>query len=193
MGAIIVALATAYSAYAPVKLSLVTPNTSSPILNLSTPGPIACTTPDKSDPRVSGSGCGRMLLPLRIQASQGPTPAAFTCTTTSPPPGSGLGTSSMEMASGGPKLCTRTAFIAVHLTRQGTATFSVRSFARRYITLNLALRGRLHLLQAEILPCILAVQIFDFLLCLTDLLRQLVDLSAIIMIRFDIELLVVFP
>jgi hypothetical protein len=34
--------------------------------------------------------------------------------------------------------------------------------------------------------------ILNFLLCLTDLLRQLVDLSEIMTIRFDLELLVVF-
>ena len=54
-----------------------------------TPGPTASTTPDRSEPRVSGSGCGRTLLPALIQPSQGPTPAAATRTSTSPSPGAG--------------------------------------------------------------------------------------------------------
>ena len=46
--------------------------------------------------------------------------------------------------------------------------------------------------RAKILPSILAIQILNFLLYPTDLLRQLVDLSKIITIRLDLELLVVF-
>lgn len=42
------------------------------------------------------------------------------------------------------------------------------------------------------LPCILPIQILDFLLYLTDFLGQLVQLGEIITIRFDYELLVVF-
>src|SRR5437763_1487379 len=65
--------------------------------------------PDRSDPSVSGRGCGRALLPARIQASQGPTPAALTRTRTSPPPGDGTSICSSVMTSDGPKRLTREA------------------------------------------------------------------------------------
>src|SRR4029450_5697637 len=69
--------------------------------------PTAATVPDKSEPSVRGRGCGNALLPALIQPSQGPTPAALTSTRTSSGPGSGLGTLSKIIASGGPNLCTR--------------------------------------------------------------------------------------
>src|SRR5512145_2643631 len=68
-------------------------------------------SPDRSDPRVRGSGCGRTLLPALIQPSHGPTPAAWTLTRTSPGPGTGRGTRSNFIASGGPNSCTRQAII----------------------------------------------------------------------------------
>jgi hypothetical protein len=43
----------------------------------------ASTTPEMLDPSVSGRSCGNALLPARIHASHGPTPAAFTRTRTS--------------------------------------------------------------------------------------------------------------
>src|SRR5205085_6622137 len=76
-----------------------------------TPNPTASTTPDKSDPSVSG-GCGAtLLLPSRIRASQGPTPVAATFTSTSPDPGTGTATSSTTITSGPPKLWIRAAFM----------------------------------------------------------------------------------
>src|SRR6185295_9212313 len=68
-------------------------------------------SPDRSEPRVRGSGCGRALLPALIQPSHGPTPAAWTLTRTSPGPGTGRGTRSNFMASGGPNSWTRQAII----------------------------------------------------------------------------------
>ena len=38
---------------------------------------------ERSEPRVSGRGCGSTLLPARIQESRGPTPATATRTSTS--------------------------------------------------------------------------------------------------------------
>jgi len=105
------AAAATYSAYAPVNCLLVTPKTSSPGSNPATSGPTASTTPHRSDPSVSGSGCGRTLLPARIHPSHGPTPAALTRTSTSPAAGSDRAISSNAMTSGGPKRCTRLAFI----------------------------------------------------------------------------------
>src|SRR3954453_15494311 len=72
---------------------------------------MAAITPERSEPSVRGNGCGKALRPDRIQPSQGPTPAAWTCTRTSPSPGSGRGTGSKDIASGGPKACTRQAIV----------------------------------------------------------------------------------
>src|SRR5262249_24103080 len=74
----------------------------SPGANSPTPDPTASTTPEMSDPRVSGRGCGSTLRPARIRPSHGPTPAALTRTRISP--SSGLGTSMRRssIASGGP-------------------------------------------------------------------------------------------
>jgi hypothetical protein len=69
-----------------------------------TPGPTFSTRPDKSEPSVSG-GCGlTLLLPSRMIASQGATPAAITRTRISLGPGDGIGTSSTTTTSGAPKL-----------------------------------------------------------------------------------------
>src|SRR5947207_12961784 len=76
-GAIMAAFASAYSAYAPVKRSLVTPKTSSPTLNCSTPGPMESITPERSEPNTKGRAGGGAHLPLRIEASDGPIPAAL--------------------------------------------------------------------------------------------------------------------
>src|SRR5512132_1606173 len=64
-----------------------------------------------SDPGMSGSGCGRALLPSRIQASHGPTPAASTRTSTWPRPGSGFGMSASFSTLGAPNSETTTAFM----------------------------------------------------------------------------------
>jgi hypothetical protein len=58
------------------------------------PGRPCRTYAEKSEPKVSGRGCGRALLPAPIQASHGPTPAALTRARTSPASGIGRGTSS---------------------------------------------------------------------------------------------------
>jgi hypothetical protein len=75
------------------------------------PWPTATISPDRSEPGVRGSGCGKTLLPALIQPSQGPTPAASTLTRTSLGPGMGRGTRSNLMTSGGPNSCTRQAII----------------------------------------------------------------------------------
>ena len=97
------ASATAYSALAPVKRAFVTPKTSSPGRNAETPGPTLSTTPDRSDPSVSGSGCGSALLPSLTHASHGPTPDARTRTSTWSVPGSDTATSSYSIVSTPPK------------------------------------------------------------------------------------------
>src|SRR4051812_44597246 len=76
------------------------------------PEPSSSTSPAKSEPNVSGRGCGKALRPERIQESQGPTPAACTFKSTSPEPGLGRGTVSKVIFSGEPKACTRQAFIS---------------------------------------------------------------------------------
>src|SRR5687768_13344640 len=70
-------------------------------------------SPDRSEPKVRGSGWGRTLLPALIKPSHGPTPAAWALTRTSPGPGTGRGTRSNFIASGGPNSCTRQAIIDV--------------------------------------------------------------------------------
>src|SRR5262249_11412327 len=72
-------------------------------------------SPDRSEPRVRGSGCGRALFPALIQPSHGPTPPARILTITSPEPGSGRGTRSNRIASGGPNAWTRHAIIDVSI------------------------------------------------------------------------------
>src|SRR5262249_13025613 len=52
-------------------------------MNWLTPGPVSSTTPDKSEPSVSGRGGLTVLLLSRISASHGPTPAAATRTISS--------------------------------------------------------------------------------------------------------------
>src|SRR5262249_1884431 len=78
------ASASANSAYAPTKRSFVTPKTASPGSKSSTPSPTSTTTPERSAPSVTGKVTASPLLPSRISASQGPTPAAPTLTRTSP-------------------------------------------------------------------------------------------------------------
>jgi hypothetical protein len=100
----------AYSAYAPLNCSFVAPYTSSPGLSPETSAPIASTTPDRSEPRMTGKGWSS-TLPSRMRASQGPTPAAFTRTRSCPAAGSDLGRSSIVIALGGPKRRTLAAYI----------------------------------------------------------------------------------
>ncbi len=108
--AILVAEASAYSAYAPVNCSFVAPYTSSPSLNPETCAPIASTIPDSSEPRIRGKGWSS-ILPSRMRASQFPTPAPFTRTRSCPAAGSGRGKSSFVITFGGPKCRMRATFI----------------------------------------------------------------------------------
>src|SRR6202521_316536 len=71
------------------------PITSSPTAKPLTPLPSSVTTPAKSLPWPDGNVAGNMWCnaPLRITASLGLMPVAFTSTRTSPAPGTGRGTS----------------------------------------------------------------------------------------------------
>src|SRR6185437_7223662 len=70
-------------------------------------------SPDRSEPRVRGRGCGKALFPALIQPSHGPTPAASTLTRTSLGPGLGRGTRSNLMTLGGPNSCTSLVLIGL--------------------------------------------------------------------------------
>src|ERR1043166_3629059 len=124
----LVADATAYSAYPPVNRAFVAPNTASPGWNCETPAPTCSTSPDTSDPSVSGSGWGRTLRPDLTSASHGPTPAAFTRSNTSPSPGAGRGTSSTTSASTSPKWCTRIACMFPQSLRRAIGDFGEERF-----------------------------------------------------------------
>jgi hypothetical protein len=78
---------------------------------LLTLGPVSSTTPDKSEPSVSGRGGLTLLLPSRMSASHGPTPEAATLIRSSPAAGAGRGTSSTTTTSGAPKRWIRAAFM----------------------------------------------------------------------------------
>src|SRR5262249_47879 len=82
----------------------------SPGLNPETSAPIASTIPDSSEPRIRGKGWSS-TLPSRMRASQWPTPAAFTRTSSCPAAGSGSGRSSYVITLRGPNRRTRAAFI----------------------------------------------------------------------------------
>src|SRR5215470_988640 len=66
-------------------------------------GAISSKTPDRSDPSVSGGRGLTLVLPSRMRAPQGPTPAAMTRTSSSPAAGTGRGVSSTTITSGGPE------------------------------------------------------------------------------------------
>src|SRR5215831_17642380 len=101
--ATVLAWATAYCAFASQNCELVTPYISSPFLKALTRGPASSTTPDKSEPSVSGGGGLTLLLPSRMSASHGPTPEAATLIRSSPAAGARRGTSSTTTTSGAPK------------------------------------------------------------------------------------------
>src|SRR5262249_14189736 len=113
--AILPAEGSAYSAYAPLNCSFVAPYTSSSSLNPETSAPNASTIPDSSEPRILGKGWS-LTLPSRISASQLPTPAAFTRTSSCPAAGWGRGRSSFMITFGGPNRRTRAAFICSPFT-----------------------------------------------------------------------------
>src|SRR5215475_1037609 len=89
-------------------------------MNSLTPGPVSSTTPDKSEPSVSGGGGLTLLLPSRMSASHGPTPEAATMIRSSPAAGAGRGTSSTTTTSGAPKRWIRAAFMFVPPFSQGS-------------------------------------------------------------------------
>src|SRR5207248_5094127 len=77
--------------------------TRSPTLRSVTPAPSLATTPDGSTPSTSGSLTGRAYFPARtLVSSVRLTETAWTLSSTSPGPGSGVGTSSSFMTPGGP-------------------------------------------------------------------------------------------
>ncbi len=77
--------------------------TRSPTLRDVTPGPSLVTTPEGSTPGVSGKVTRRAYLPARTTASSVRfTDTAWTLMSTSPGPGSGIGTSSSFITLGGP-------------------------------------------------------------------------------------------
>src|SRR5262245_38388165 len=82
--------------------------------------PGSSTTPDKSEPSVSGGGGLTLLLPSRMSASHGPTPEAATLIRSSPAAGAGRGTSSTTTTSGAPERWIRAAFMFAPLIVQET-------------------------------------------------------------------------
>src|SRR5215211_5835061 len=67
------------------------------------PGPRAVTTPEASDPRMAGSSIPAHEPSARLWAFTGFVPAAYTCTRSSPSPGTGRGTRHKSRTSGPPK------------------------------------------------------------------------------------------
>ena len=92
----------------------VKPKTSSPTAKPRTCGPVCTMTPARSLPCPEGKVAGQRVCraPSRIITSPGWIPAARTCTSTCPGPGSGRGTSSTRSTSIPPYSWNRTAFIA---------------------------------------------------------------------------------
>src|SRR3989442_438774 len=86
--------------------------TRSPGLRAVTPGPTAATTPDGSTPSTCGSLTGTAYAPDRTaRSSVRFTDTAWTSMSTSPASGTGVGTSSRRITSGGPKLRMTIAFM----------------------------------------------------------------------------------
>lgn len=77
------------------------PKTTSPASKSPTPGPVWTTMPARSVPWPEGkvAGSRSCTAPERITTSPGLMPAARTCTSTSPWPGMGMGTSRTESTS----------------------------------------------------------------------------------------------
>src|SRR5213594_1830261 len=88
--------------------------TRSPGLRALTPGPTAATTPEGSTPRTCGSLTGTAYAPARTtRSSVRFTDTARTSMSTSPASGTGVGTSSSRITSGGPNSRMTTAFMAL--------------------------------------------------------------------------------
>src|SRR5579863_1326821 len=89
----------------------------SPSLRCFTPAPTATTVPVGSTPSTCGSFTGRAYLPERtIMSSVRLTDTAATWTRSSPGPGSGVGTSSILITSGGPNSRMTTALMIASLS-----------------------------------------------------------------------------
>src|SRR5690242_2016843 len=90
--------------------------TRSPRLRPVTPGPTSTTTPDGSTPSTCGSFTGTAYAPDRTtRSSVRFTDTAWTLMSTSPASGTGVGTSSRRIASGGPNSRITTAFMVTEL------------------------------------------------------------------------------
>src|SRR2546427_520062 len=87
--------------------------TRSPRLRALAPGPTAATTPDGSTPSTCGSLTGTAYAPARTtRSSVRFTDTAWTSMSTSPASGTGVGTSSRRITSGGPNSRMTMAFMA---------------------------------------------------------------------------------
>ncbi|MDT7615227.1 MAG: hypothetical protein QOF00_2674 [Pseudonocardiales bacterium] len=91
---------------------MLNPIASSPGANPATPAPTSSITPARSLPCPDGNVDGKMsaTAPVRMAASLGLMPAAFTRTRTWPSPGTGRSTSSTRSTSIPPNLSYLTAF-----------------------------------------------------------------------------------
>src|SRR6267143_171636 len=114
--------------------------TRSPGLRALTPGPTAATTPDGSTPSTCGSLIGTAYAPARTtRSSVRFTDTARTSISTSPACGTGVGTSSSRITSGGPNSRMTIAFMAPALRdrvgdeflRNRLAPLRAQSFLRR--------------------------------------------------------------
>src|SRR6266849_483605 len=114
--------------------------TRSPGLRAVTSGPTAATTPDGSTPSTCGSLIGTAYVPDRTtRSSVRFTDTAWTSMSTSPASGTGVGTSSRRITSGGPNSRMTIAFMVPGLRdrvgdaflRHGLAPLRAQSFLRR--------------------------------------------------------------
>src|SRR2546425_10797336 len=114
--------------------------TRSPGLRALVPGPTAATTPDGSTPSTCGSLIGTAYVPDRTtRSSVRFTDTAWTSMSTSPASGTGVGTSSRRITSGGPNSRMTIAFMAPGLRdrvgdeflRHRLAPLRAQSFLRR--------------------------------------------------------------
>src|SRR5712691_3739379 len=112
--------------------------TRSPGLRAVTPGPTAATTPEGSTPSTCGSLTGTAYAPDRTtRSSVRFTETARTSMSTSPASGTGVGTSSRRITSGGPNSRMTMAFMALRdrvcdeLLRHRLAPLRAQSFLRR--------------------------------------------------------------
>src|SRR6267378_2056694 len=112
--------------------------TRSPGLRAVVPGPTAATTPDGSTPSTCGSLIGTAYVPDRTtRSSVRFTDTAWTSMSTSPASGTGVGTSSRRITSGGPNSRMTTAFMVLRdrvgdeFLRHGLPPLRAQAFLRR--------------------------------------------------------------